>query len=91
METMQRATWTDERLDDLNRRVDSGFDRVDARFAQVDAEFRALRTEMNARFEAAQTRTDAQFASLHRLILQVGGGGIATMALGFVGLVVAHA
>jgi hypothetical protein len=26
-----RATWTDERLDDLSRRVDDGFDRVEAR------------------------------------------------------------
>jgi hypothetical protein len=26
---MERATWTDERLDDLARRMDSGFDRLD--------------------------------------------------------------
>jgi hypothetical protein len=36
-----RATWTDERLDDLARRVDDGFNRV-------DAELRLLRTEVNA-------------------------------------------
>jgi len=29
MESM-RESWTDERLDDLNHKVDAGFDRVDA-------------------------------------------------------------
>ena len=29
MEAMREA-WTDERLDDLSRRMDRGFDRVDA-------------------------------------------------------------
>jgi hypothetical protein len=45
METMQRATWTDERLDDLNNRVENGF-------KEVNAELRALRGEFNARFES---------------------------------------
>jgi hypothetical protein len=38
-----RQSWTDERLDDLNTRVDDGFRRV-------DADLRAL----NARFDAHQ-------------------------------------
>jgi hypothetical protein len=37
-----RARWTDERLDDLSRRVDKGFERV-------DADRRELRAEMNAK------------------------------------------
>ncbi len=44
METM-RDKWTDERLDDLNAKVDRGFE-------TIDAELRALRAEMNARFDA---------------------------------------
>lgn len=43
MEAM-RQSWTDERLDDLSRRMDEGFRRV-------DADVRELRTEMNARFD----------------------------------------
>jgi hypothetical protein len=35
-----RATWTDERLDDLARRVDDGFNRV-------DGDLREIRTEMS--------------------------------------------
>ena len=44
MESM-RSTWTDSRLDDLNRRVEAGF-------AKVDQDLRELRTEMNSRFDA---------------------------------------
>jgi hypothetical protein len=36
MEAM-RQSWTDERLDDLNRRVDGGFRRVDERFGQIES------------------------------------------------------
>ncbi len=38
-----REAWTDERLDDLSRRMDNGF-------ARVDADLRAL----NGRFDALQ-------------------------------------
>jgi hypothetical protein len=36
---MERTMWTDERLDDLSRRMDAGFERV-------DGEIRELRTDM---------------------------------------------
>jgi hypothetical protein len=42
-----RATWTDERLDDLARHVESGFNRL-------DADIRALRAETSARFDGLQ-------------------------------------
>jgi len=35
---MPRETWTDERLDDLNKKVDDGFARVDQSIAEVKAE-----------------------------------------------------
>jgi len=41
-----REKWTDERLDDLNRKVDQGFARMDARFehleARIDSKFDGL-------------------------------------------------
>jgi hypothetical protein len=46
MEAMRKA-WTDERLDDMNRRMESGFSRV-------DADIHSLRSEMNDRFNALQ-------------------------------------
>ena len=42
-----RATWTDERLDDLARHMETGFNRL-------DADIRALGAETSARFDALQ-------------------------------------
>jgi chromosome segregation ATPase len=41
-----RHTWTDERLDDLNNKVDQRFDEVDQRFDRVDADIRELGSEL---------------------------------------------
>lgn len=38
---MERLAWTDERLDDLARRMDAGFDRVDLDIRELRAELRA--------------------------------------------------
>jgi hypothetical protein len=47
-----REKWTDERLDDLNKKVDDGFKDVRAEmragFARIDGEIRELRREINA-------------------------------------------
>lgn len=58
MAVMAREAWTDERLDDLNARVEKGFD-------EVKGEVRELRTEMNARFAAV----DARFDSMQRTMI----------------------
>jgi hypothetical protein len=50
MEAM-RKSWTDERLDDLSVRVETGFAQVDLRFAKVDARF----AEVDARFDSSKT------------------------------------
>jgi hypothetical protein len=41
-----RATWTDERLDDLSSRVDAGFARMDQGFARVDARIDSMQRTM---------------------------------------------
>lgn len=41
MAVMAREAWTDERLDDLNTRVDRIEQRMDAGFAEMRAEFAA--------------------------------------------------
>jgi hypothetical protein len=67
---MAREAWTDERLDDLNTRVEKGFGRLDADirevrsemragFHRVDEELRGLRAEMNTRFGAVDARIDS--------------------------------
>ena len=58
-----RGTWTDERLDDLSSRVETGF-------VRLDAEMRALRTDLGARIDRLQVSIDA----LQRLMIQFAGG-----------------
>jgi hypothetical protein len=65
---VMRASWTDERLDDLNRRVDRGFDRV-------AADIGALRAETKAGFD----RVDERFEAMHRLLLRFCGLMIAAL------------
>jgi hypothetical protein len=40
---VERAAWTDERLDDLANRMDAGFARVDADIRELRAEIGGLR------------------------------------------------
>ena len=52
-----RDTWTDERLDDLNHRVDSGF-------REVSREFQALRLEMRSEFAAVRSEMATESAAV---------------------------
>ena len=65
---MERAAWTDERLDDLANRVDAGFDRV-------DRDIRELRVEMKEGLAEVRTtiyRTNvAMFAGLLGVIATI--------------------
>jgi uncharacterized protein YPO0396 len=58
MQTM-RDKWTDERLDDLNAKVDRGFDQLREEMRDLREEMRAFRAEINARFDAMDRRIDA--------------------------------
>jgi hypothetical protein len=74
---MARLTWTDERLDDLSRRVDEGFSRVDRRFESLEARMDRRFDSLDARFDALQqtmirlmgAMTVAVFATLITVIL----------------------
>jgi len=58
---MPREKWTDERLDDLNKKVDEGFARLDADIRELRRDLNALTTEMNARFDAMNRNMLAGF------------------------------
>lgn len=73
---MYRMDWTDGRLQERFDSIDRRFDEVDRRFDRVDRDFRDLRSEMNARFDG-----------LNRTLLQIGGGMIAALIAGFMGLI----
>jgi hypothetical protein len=52
---MQRVAWTDERLDDLARRMDAGFERADRSFDRVDRDIRDLRLELGEEIGSLRT------------------------------------
>ena len=54
MAVMVRETWTDERLDDLNKKVDDGFTKVDARFERLEARMDSQFGQLNERFDRMQ-------------------------------------
>lgn len=54
MPTMVRETWTDERLDDLQRRMEKGFSEVKAEIREVKEEIRSTRVELKG--EIAELR-----------------------------------
>ena len=60
MAVMAREKWSDERLDDLNVRMEKGFD-------EVKGEVRELRREMNERFSSVDDRFNSIEARLDGL------------------------
>ncbi|MEX2108704.1 MAG: hypothetical protein WD827_07440 [Solirubrobacterales bacterium] len=85
-----RETWTDERLDDLNHRVDGGFretrDEIRSVRGEMDAlraETNALRAEMNTRFDAMNARFDA----MQRTMIQGFVGMTAAIVAALIGLI----
>lgn len=72
---MGREAWTDERLDDMSRRMDVGFDRVDREVRDVRGEVAGLRTEMHQGF--AEVR--GELNGLRLLMLRMFGGLVASL------------
>jgi tetrahydromethanopterin S-methyltransferase subunit G len=51
---MPRERWTDERLDELNKKVDTGFRDVGARFDRLEGRMDTQFAELNQRFDRMQ-------------------------------------
>ena len=81
MAVMAREAWTDERLDDLNARVEKGFDEVKGEVREVKGEVHELRKEMNSRFNSV----DARFDAMQRTMII----GFASMAASVIGGIIA--
>ena len=86
MNTM-RDKWTDDRLDDLNHRVDLGFDRVDKRFDRVDARFDSVDRRFDA-VDARFDRLDTRFDTMQRTLVQGVIALTGAMLAGFAAMIV---
>jgi peptidoglycan hydrolase CwlO-like protein len=71
-----REKWTDERLDDLNKKVDKGFAETKAEmregFARMEADIRELRgeiKELNSRFDALNRNLTGGFFVLFAAVI----------------------
>lgn len=96
MAVMERPNWTDERLDDLNGKVDGGFGEMRTEFRSVRTDMReelaAMRTDM--REDLAGVRKDmravqAEIGALNRTIHQFMFAMVGTVFLGFTGTIAA--
>ena len=89
MAVMAREEWTDERLDDLNHRVDEGFKEMRTEFravrSEIQGEFRALRSEMQSESQALRN----EFSAFTRTVTQVLWTMVGTIFLGFMGTIAA--
>jgi hypothetical protein len=79
---MERAAWTDERLDDLLESIRNGFTRTDQDIRDLRAEMTAFRAETRAEFASVRGEIRGEIGSLRseldalRLtIFRVGGAG----------------
>ena len=68
---MPREKWTDDRLGDLNKKVDEGFarldkriDGLDKRINGLDEDIKNLGKEMNARFESLNRNLQATMVAV---------------------------
>jgi hypothetical protein len=75
---VERAAWTDERLDDLAEAMRSGFERVDRDIRDLRMEMVAMRTDLTGQIEA-----------LRQTMLRIGAGLLGGMAFGFLSVIAA--
>jgi ribosome recycling factor len=100
---MAREAWTDERLDDLTKRMDKGFDEVKCQIrdlrsetkgefqrerAETKTEISLLRAEMNSRFDSIDARFNSVEARLDGLNRSL-VIGMVTMTASIVGALLA--
>ena len=78
-----REKWTDERLDDLNKKVDKGFEEMREGFARVDGEFTDLRREMKVEITDLRREMKEGFEGLYRLLVS---GAVVTI-VGLMGVI----
>jgi hypothetical protein len=92
-------SWNDDRLDELNRRVDNGFAKVDKRFERVEGEMKAGFARVDKRFEQVASREEMgevkgqldrvndRIDRIMYTMMATGVGVVGTVLAGVVGLV----
>ena len=79
MATM-REKWTDERLDDLNHKVDLGFERIDKRFDSFEARVESRFGHVDGRFDRLESRLESMQRTIVQAVITLTGGMLAGFA-----------
>jgi phage host-nuclease inhibitor protein Gam len=98
MEAMRSTEWTDNRLDDLNGKVDHLRTEMKSEIKDLRSDFNGkiddLRTEMKSEIKGLRSdiwglraETTSRFDSFQRTMILLFGGMTATLAAGFLGLI----
>lgn len=67
-----RATWTDERLDDLSRSVDRGFERTDTDIRALSERIDRQAADLGARIDRVADELGTRIDALQRVMIQMG-------------------
>jgi uncharacterized coiled-coil DUF342 family protein len=88
---VERARWTDERLDDRMSAIDTSFERVfdelRAERIEMRTEMRAERTELRAEMRAMRAELNERLTRLDERISQLGFRAAGILAAGLIALV----
>jgi tetrahydromethanopterin S-methyltransferase subunit G len=66
--TMPREKWTDERLDDLNKKVDDGFAQVHADIRGTNARIDKLNESVNGRLDAINESVNGRLDAMNESV-----------------------
>ena len=86
-----RATWTDERLDDLSSRIDDGFRRIDQDTRELGTRIDAQGRELGARIDTQGAELSRRIDALQRTMVQFGGGMILAILLTLLSVIATRA
>jgi hypothetical protein len=86
MEAMRQSR-SDDRLDDLSSRVNTGFDRVDLSIARLDAKIDASTTELRQEMKMGFDQINARFDAMQQTMLRASSALIGVFAASGAGLI----
>ena len=82
---MPEKKWTDERLDDLNTKVDVGFARVDKKLDDLDKKVDSKIDKLDAKFDKKLGALDAKFDKKFDRLTWVLVGAIVSIIAAIIG------
>ena len=85
----ERPSWSDERLDDLSKRMDEGFHRNDVEHQEFRREMKAGFDAMNARFDARFDAMNERLEKFAQMLIVIGAGLIGTLVTALISAIVA--